>query len=180
MENPPWPNFYSSGVIQDLVDLQCDLTTVTTNVLSASFLESLPLLPSDIHYAFKIAVGRHEHHLSYRARKLDLNKLSVIETIAFISFKDKSSRGNWGYEMMKRFPYEEFAKYKDCLSSVPYPIILTHPNVFELFTGCTKSSEQGFVYLIDGLHRVMSSLEAGVNELDAYVVVRNVDLDNFK
>ena len=156
--------------LEKYVNLECDLT-IKGNVLPAVGTLEDYFKKEDISIfdLFRIIA---ERQFKRKVKPdIKLNKLAVIKTKAKISFKDKDS---WRNDPL----FSEYSKYKDNFinGDVFTPIILTHPGVLKdyMFTDVPE-----FLYQVDGMHRVMSALEAGKTELDCYVIVRRMDLKKY-
>ncbi len=121
----------------------------------------------DIFKLFKIIAKRQFNII--KNEDIKLNKLAVIKTKSKISFKDKDG---WLEDQL----FTEYSKYKgNFLNNDKFPpIIVTHPDVLKDYI--SKIDIGNFLYNIDGMHRIMSSLEAGIDEIDTYVIVRRIDL----
>ena len=156
--------------LEQFVNLSCDLT-IKGNLLPA--INTVDVYfdgePINIHQLFKI-VG--ERQLNTKIRdNIQLNELTVIKTTCKINFRDEDG---W----KKNELFREYGKYKTKFlrGNKPKPIILTHPNVL---TKYTKKNAGEYLYQIDGMHRVMSALEANVYELDVYVIINREDIPTF-
>jgi len=184
-------NKTSTSSMSGLIDLQCDLT-VNKNLLPSTILSDPPL------YGKIPFVDFWKHDGTEKFEITNFNKFAVIKTVASISFIDEGSRGNWGkvnipyYEMngVERTYYDEYTKYKDGIQSgwltmgdgshrYVDPITLVHSDVFEFFKGHDANEpcrdcclNEPVLYIADGMHRIMSGLEGGVEGLEAHVIVR--------
>ncbi len=181
------------GIGYPIVDLRCDLT-IDGNLLSSTILSGPPLYGKIPRPDFTLHDGREKFEI------IDFHKFSVIETIASISFRDESYRGCWGETNIplyaqhghERSYYDEYSKYKDTIAGGRLymwdgtfhflnPIVLVHSDVFEVFKGHKSHDgacldcclDKPVIYLVDGVHRIMSALEAGMEEIPAYVIVRS-------
>ena len=153
--------------LERYVTLECDLTVRQNVIPAVNTLEhAFANEGIDIFQLFKIIGERQFRHTS--VDDIELNKLAVIKTKAKISFHDEAG---WKLDPL----FNEYSKYKgnfsdgDCFP----PIILTHPGVLRNYLGTFVPD---VLYSVDGMHRIMSALEAGVKELDAYVIIQRHDL----
>ena len=156
--------------LEKYVNLECDLT-IKGNVLPAVGTLENYFNKEDISIFDLFRIIAERQFKRKVTPDIKLNKLAVIKTTAKISFKDKDS---WKKDPL----FSEYSKYKDNFTNgdVFTPIILTHPGVLKdyMFTDVPE-----FLYQVDGMHRVMSALEAGKTEIDCYVIVRRMDLNKY-
>lgn len=156
--------------LERYVNLECDLT-IKGNVLPAVNMidKCFEKEKHSIYELFKIQTKR--QCKKDIVEDIKLNKLALIKTKAKISFKNQKK---W----RKDKEFKEFSKYKDNFlkGDTFAPIILIHPQVLTKYSG---KSMRHYLYQLDGMHRVMSALEAGLDELEAYVIVNRDDLHIF-
>lgn len=157
--------------LERYVNLESDLT-INGNVLPAVGVLEDYFDGEDINIfkLFKI-IGDRQFQKQI-SEDIQLNRLAVIKTTSKITFRDKEG---WSNDPL----FNEYSKYKDNFvngDKFP-PILLTHPNV--LIEYLNKHDIQNNLYNVDGMHRVMSALEAGITKIDTYVIVRRVDLVNY-
>lgn len=102
---------------------------------------------------------------------LKLNQYAIIKVKSTIELVD-------GEKWSKDKLHSEYSKYKDnYINGDEFPpILLTHSGVLNSLFDVKLSEE---LFQLDGMHRVMSSLEAGLKEIDTYVLVRRCDLHKF-
>ena len=154
--------------LERYVNLECDLT-VKGNILPAvnTLEDYFKDQDTDIFKLFKLIINR--QFGEPLNQNIHLNRLAVVKTTAQISFNNKP-------EWKKSKLYKDFSKYKQAFLNGDHfpPIILTHPNVLKDYLSLPVPD---FLFQVDGMHRVMSALEAGVDKLEAYVIVRRGDLN---
>ena len=154
--------------LEKYVNLEVDLK-IKGNVLPAvnTLEEYFKNEDIDIFKLFQI-IGKRQFNTT-KNENIELNKLAVIKTTAKISFNDKKG---WDDDTL----FNEYSKYRDNFingDSFP-PVIVAHPDVIKDFF--SKKDTPNNLYNVDGMHRIMSALEAGIGEIDTYVIVRRIDL----
>lgn len=152
--------------LERFVNLECDLT-ISGNVLPAKTVLKT-YFENGNHSLMEILNLIGENNFGKITQPLDLSKFAILKVTSKISFKDKNS---W----MKNDLYKEYSKYKENFKSGDEfpPILLAHPFLLSRLFNVTGVNE---LYQIDGMHRVMSSLEAGLDEIETYVLIHRIDL----
>jgi len=157
--------------LEKYIKLESNLT-INGNVLPAvNTLEKYFINEDvDIYKLFKI-ISKRQFNLDIK-NKLHLNQLAVLKTKSKINFIDEDG---WKKDPL----FNEYSKYKkDVIGGAKFPpIIITHPNVLKDYTKIKNI--ENYSYNVDGMHRIMSFLEAGKKEIETYVIVRRVDLKNY-
>lgn len=158
-----WEQQYKNN-LEQYVRLQTDLN-VQGNVIPACNIDS-----SIQGYTFRDLlhiIGQRQCGVDQDISQININEFCLIKVSCSISYRAS------GFETDPL--YAEYTKYKFD-EKLYQPIILIHPNI--LMTTFNTQMDK-FLYQVDGMHRVMSALEAGVNTIDAHVVVRRTDVKNF-
>jgi hypothetical protein len=103
-------------------------------------------------------------------QKPQLKHYAIIHTCADFKYRQGQKQN-----FMSDPLFNEYTKYKQqFLDKVNFPpVVLLHPGIL---AEMTKSAVPDMLYQIDGMHRIMSALEANVNQLDAFVLIRRKDL----
>jgi hypothetical protein len=157
--------------LEKYINLESDLT-IKGNVLPAvnTLEEYFKNEQINIFDLFKIIS---EKQFKIKTHELiKLNELAVIKTKSKISF---NNREGWVSNPL----FGEYSKYKDrVLKGDKFPpILLVHPNVLKSYLKINNIDY--CTYNVDGMHRIMSYLEAGINEIETYVIVRRIDINNY-
>ena len=100
-----------------------------------------------------------------------ISDLILVDVKADLSFRSEEHCTQW----RKHALFSEYSKYKEGIEDpkkVPN-IVVVHQNVLRSW-GAIKVPEN--LYQVDGMHRVMSFLEAGFNQIGCYVLMNRKDL----
>jgi hypothetical protein len=176
--------------LEKFVNLECDLE-VKKNILSAiNILENYKFNDNYyIHDLFKIICKKQfNKKINF---DIDLTKLAIIKTTAKISFISEDHKKQWHNHPRynKKIKYVDKYKYGE---NMP-PIILSHPNVLQKYINknnyfsiknkiisiFSKFKVPENLFQIDGMHRVMSALEAEQNHIETYVVINREDIHHY-
>jgi hypothetical protein len=153
--------------LERYIELKCDVS-INSNIFPCESLITSQLKKDhdDLSAEWLIEHVCNQHFTCLLTPDISFNELALIKTKAIFKYTNKS-----GFESDSL--YKEYTKYKDKFTkTLPDPIILLHPVIFSEFI----EDKPEKLYQFDGMHRVMSALEAGINELDAFVIVRRKDI----
>jgi hypothetical protein len=155
--------------LERYIELTCDLK-VSGNVSEASHVNDTVEIGSGLTVTDILNLIPKRFLNKSVKQKPDLKQYALIRTRAEFKYR-KGER----QQFMADSLFQEYTKYKNLFSenaNFP-PILLLHPGIL---AEITMSAVPDFLYQIDGMHRIMSALEANVNHLDAYVLIRRKDL----
>jgi hypothetical protein len=151
--------------LEKYIDLDCDLSihqnTYAAPLLLENYFSESKLKFLDI---VKIIFERQCNKKIFEIDPKILSKLTIIETTATFKFKSEQHKQAWKKDKL----YEEYSKYKGVLEySTVQPIMLITKRALNRIS---RTPINNLLYQVDGMHRIMSALEDGVNEIKTYVV----------
>lgn len=148
--------------LEQFVDVRCDMS-VNENILPInSVVRLIDEHHSDISLTFLLNKVLKDHFTSGTVPSLD--SLAVIQTSANI----KTDRP---HELSGHKLYGEYSKYANNFNKSCPPIVLLHPSIYG-----NVQPERDELYQVDGMHRVVSAIVAGVQQLETYIIVRRSDI----
>jgi hypothetical protein len=154
----------STKGLERYVHAECDLT-VSGNVHPGILVEDVIMQHhSDITPQFLFEKIASDHFNLRSADPIILKDIALIKTQLHIN---RVSNLNIANDPL----YEEYSKFSKNFNLDCEPVILLHPSIYG---SQIKPTEQ--LYQFDGMHRVISALEARVKSLPAYVMIRRTDL----
>jgi hypothetical protein len=142
--------------------------TLNTNIIvdnNILDIEELPQMNKTLDYLIRHII---ENHLSLKYKTQSSN-FAIIKISCFIEYFDRDAFLSSGY-------FKEYTKYKDKMNKDIFtPIILAHPNVINDY--CQKKFNT--LFCVDGMHRIMSTLENDKNKILSYLVFNKSELWKF-
>lgn len=157
--------------LEKYINLETDLTIIGNVLPAVTTLEEY-FKDEDI-TVFELFKIISEKQFNIKTDKdIKLSELAVIKTKSKLSFID---REGWINDPL----FKEYSKYKDNVKKGDKfpPILLTHSNVLKKYL--SLNNVKYCTYNVDGMHRVMSYLEAGITEIETYVIITRIDINNY-
>ncbi len=107
-------------------------------------------------------------------REIKIKDLCLIKTKASIKYISDDHKEQ--FENNSLFP--EYTKYSDEFKAgaTPSATYLLHPSVLKFMTNLTFPNN---LYQLDGMRRIMSAINAGIKEIDAYILIKRNSLKNY-
>jgi hypothetical protein len=149
--------------LESYISCETDLT-INGNVSSVRDLDEYDF--SGYVPPFLISKILSEHYDVRKQPLLDPRKVCLVHSQTKLSLTDKEG---WENDPL----YDEYSKYKDNVLDGMGEIVMIHPNVLNSFGA--KATE---LFNLDGMHRIMSTLEAGGDTIPTMTIMLRDDLVN--